>query len=568
MSDEKVLDAAMIEQLLALLPAEQQAALFMLAMDESASEAQLEAAVREALGSVAWDTQRDAIRALIGQIMPLETLVPEVYAAWRPVIRDAVAFTGSQLSPERLVPKLVEQMLLPAEMPLEQRLIRLVAQMPSLQKIGQIVARNPKLDPAFRAQLTRLENEIEDISPDAARAEIERQLGKYLRVYAVEMEGVTLAEASVSAVVRFTWRNPVTRERERGVFKVLKPHVVEHFPEEMAILQGLADFFDTSRASYNLPAVGFREVMDDVRRLLEREVDLPGEQANLLAAERRYRRMEGVRVPRLIPELSTPRLTAMTEEAGVKVTEAFEGNARARARLAARLIEALIALPMFSPAEEALFHADPHAGNLFADEASGDLILLDWALVERLSRAQRRQTVLLTLAVALRDERRVVEAIAALSEDDLLADEGKAALVRGHVARFFGELSPLHLPGLAEVMTLLDSIAFGGVRFPAELLMFRKALFTLEGVLADLAPDVKVDLVLARYALRLLPGEFPARLLRPLTDGSATFRTHLSNLDLAALVLSLPLLGNRLWLQGAERAGGVGALRGGERVRG
>ncbi|MGH2543785.1 MAG: AarF/UbiB family protein [Ardenticatenaceae bacterium] len=553
MNEAKVLDAAMIEQMLALLPAQEQARLFMLATDEGATDEQVEQAAREALESIDWATQRDQIRELISRIMPLETLVPDVYAAWRPVIRDAVAWTGSRLSTERLVPKLVEQMLLPAEMPLEQRLLMLIARMPGLQKLGQIVARNPNLAPSFRDELTRLENSIQDITPDEIRAEIERQLGKYLKIYRVELEDVNLAEASVSAAVRFTWFNPVTRRREQGVFKVLKPYVLEYFPEEMAILQGLADFFDTNRDNYDLPPVGLREVMDDVRRLLEWEVNLPAEQAHLTAAYERYKNVRGVRVPRLLRELSTPTITAMSEEEGVKVTDAYPDDEVRRKRLAGRMIKALIAVPMFAPEEESFFHADPHAGNLFADEQTGELIILDWALVERLSREQRRQTVLLTLGVALRDERRIFDAIAALSEDDLRADATRASIVRGHVARFFDRFALLEVPGFAEVMTLLDGIAFSGVRFPAELLMFRKVLFTLEGVLHDVAPDIKIDLVLARYALKLLPAEAPARLLRPLTDPSATFRTHLSNYDLTALVLSIPLLGHRLWLQTAER---------------
>ena len=552
MSDERVLDAAMIEELLALLPPKQQSKLFLLAMDESATDAQMAEAAREALASVDWEAQREAIRRLIGMIMPLDTLVPEIYAAWRPVIRDAVTVVGANLSPERLVPKLVEQMMLPAEMPLEQRLILLLSRMPSLQKIGQIVARNPHLDESFRAELTRLENAITDVTPEEVRAEIERQLGRYLPIYQVELGETILAEASVSAVMRFSWYNPVTRRREAGVFKVLKPYILEHFPEEMALLQDLADFFDNNRNEYNLPAVGFREVMDEVRRLLEREVKLPIEQANLEEAYRRHAPLRHVRSPKLIRELSTDTITAMSDERGVKVTEAYAGNERRRARLAARLVEALIAVPMFAPEEHAFFHADPHAGNLFADERTRDVVILDWALTERLSRAQRRQTMLLVLAVALRDERRVFEALAALSEDDLRADEAKAALTRGHITEFFAGLSPLAMPGFSQVMSLLDGIAFAGVRFPAALLMFRKVLFTLEGVLHDLSPGLSLDLVLARYALGLLPREWPARAFRPLTDARLGARLPLSNFDLTALVLGLPLLANRLWLRGAE----------------
>ncbi|MBA3531192.1 MAG: hypothetical protein H0T73_04640 [Ardenticatenales bacterium] len=553
MTQEKVLDAAMIEQMIAILPAKQQVALFALAMDESVTDEQIERAVREALEAVDWDSQRDQIRGLIGHIMPLETLVPEIYSEWRPVVRDAVAFVGSRLSTERLVPKLVEQMLLPADMPLEQRLLVLISQMPSLQKIGQIVARNPNLDPSFRTELTRLENAIEDVRPEEIRAEIERQLGKHLKTYRVEIQEVILAEASVSAVVRFTWWNPVSRATEHGVFKVLKPYILKYFPEEMDILQGLAMFFDENRHNYTLPPVGFREVMDDVRRLLEREVNLPQEQANLVTAYDRYDAISGVRVPHLIRELSTSTITAMSEEVGLKVTDAFPHSTRKREKMAARLIEALIAVPMFAPEEQSFFHADPHAGNLFANEKTGEVILLDWALSEKLTREQRRQTVLLALGVALRDEHRVFDAIAALSEDDLYQNEAKAHMVRGHIAEFFDALSPLIVPGFAQVMTLLDGIAFSGTRFPASLLMFRKVLFTLEGVLHDIAPELSMDLVLARHALKLMQREIPARLFRPLTDTSTTFRTHLSNFDLTAIAMGIPLLGNRLWLQTAEQ---------------
>jgi ubiquinone biosynthesis protein len=240
----------------------------------------------------------------------------------------------------------------------------------------------------------------------------------------------------------------------------------------------------------------------------------------------------------------------MSEEVGVKVTSAAPPL---REKLAERIVEALIAVPLFAEEENSFFHADPHAGNLFADEDTGDLIILDWALREYLSREQRRQTVLLALAVALRDEERVVEAISLLSEDDFEENGLLADFTRGHVTAFFKALPALKMPGFVEVSTLLDGLAFGGVRFPAELLMFRKVMFTLEGVLNDLDPALKLDLVLGRYALKLMGREIPQRLIRPLTDSSRTFRTHLSNYDLTLLVLSLPLLGNRLWLHTAEK---------------
>ena len=49
---------------------------------------------------------------------------------------------------------------------------------------------------------------------------------------------------------------------------------------------------------------------------------------------------------------------------------------------------------------------------------------------------------------------------------------------------------------------LLDEIALEGVRFPSALFLFRKVLFTLDGVLHDVAGrDVRIDEVILREFL-------------------------------------------------------------------
>jgi ubiquinone biosynthesis protein len=378
-----MVDESLTKQLLMLVPAEQAARLMLLTTQERVTAAQWERMLREALAYVDWGSQQERMGILLSQLIPVETLIPNRYRAWRPLVRDAVAFWGAHLPPSRLGPKIIEQILLPVDIPLAQRVTTFMAQMPSLQKIGQMIARNRHLDPAFRAELTRLENAIQDIDPVAIRAEIDRQLGPQLITYAVTVQDVHLAEASVSAAVRFTWRNPDTGAREQGVFKVLKPYVSTYLAEELALLQALADFLDVNRHRYTLPQVHVRELLDEVCHLLAVEVDLIQEQANLEAAAQRYAWVTGVRVPRLIRVLSTPTITAMTEEPGVKVTEAFAHVPWKRRQVATRLIEALLAVPLFAPEQVAVFHADPHAGNLFCDERTGEVILLDWALTQR-----------------------------------------------------------------------------------------------------------------------------------------------------------------------------------------
>ena len=74
-----------------------------------------------------------------------------------------------------------------------------------------------------------------------------------------------------------------------------------------------------------------------------------------------------------------------------------------RSRVAEQLIEALIAVPLFAVQGDSMFHADPHAGNLLYDARTRELVILDWALTERLSHEQQRHLALLFLAISLRD---------------------------------------------------------------------------------------------------------------------------------------------------------------------
>ena len=311
-----VADAALIGQFLRLLPADQMAALLALWEQGAVDPEALQPALLAALNAIDWENNRDAVGSLLNQLLPLETLVPEMYAAWRPVVRAAVAYAGSHLSPARLVPKLVDQLLLPPDTPLPQRVSAMIARVPSLQKIGQIVARYPRLDPAFRAELIKLENAIHDIAPAAVQAAIVDNLGPRLAHYRVKVAAEILAEASVSAVVRFSWLNPASGQRELGVFKVLKPYIPDFFEEDLAILQGLAAYFDLHRARYELPDIDLGQTFANISSLFAREVQLHQEQANLLRVERQYASLPGVRVPRLIAELCTPTMTALSDEGG------------------------------------------------------------------------------------------------------------------------------------------------------------------------------------------------------------------------------------------------------------
>ena len=470
-----------------------------------ATAAERTSAIEAGLCSQAGQSLRTAVaRWIVDEIVPVERLVPEAYIKWRLPVREAMMFVVERLSPARLAPKLLEQVELPEKTTPEIRLLRLIARVPGLQKLGQVIARNQHLRSALRNALIRLENGIRDVQPDEICAIIKKDLGRRVETYAVEIASTILSEASVSAVVRFTWQDPDSGKRERGVFKVLKPYIPNYFAEDMDYLQRLAEYFGDRQHNYGLPPDIIPDTFKKVRRLLQHEVDFVREQKTLLEASTVYRGMSGVRVPRLIQPLCTPRITALTEEHGIKVTNAAARVPVARRRrIADQLIDALIVIPLLSSQEHAIFHGDPHAGNLLYNNQTGELIIVDWALGQWLSREQRRHLALLFLMVGLRDPVGACNEVLALSQQCIRYSSPRAQMILELVTKFLDELPVTNLPSGGDAMRLLERIALNGVKFPGSLIMFSKVIFTLDGILGDIgSSDSNIVFIIVRHVVQ------------------------------------------------------------------
>src|SRR6516165_6221455 len=296
----RMLNASAFEACLSHLTPPQRRAAIVELLPEGSSHAERVSAVEAVLCGLLGKSLRETMaRWIVDELVPVEKLVPTPYLNWRPPVRDAMVFVVSHLSPARLAPKLVEQLELSEKTPSEERLLRLIAKVPGLQKLGQVIARNRHLSPVLRNALASLENGIRDSKAEEIIAIIKKELGQRLKKYSVEIAPTIVSEASVAAVIRFTWREPGIKQRQRGVFKVLKPHIPAFFAEDLDYLHGLAQYFSERHHRYGFPARLLPDTFRKVQRLLAHEVDFVREQRTLSEASNLYSGIVGVRVPRV-----------------------------------------------------------------------------------------------------------------------------------------------------------------------------------------------------------------------------------------------------------------------------
>ncbi|WP_291996315.1 AarF/UbiB family protein [Candidatus Accumulibacter sp. ACC012] len=478
-------------------------------------------------------------------LLPLTELLPENYAPYRPLLADGLAFFLQRLSPDRQQAIVAAQIELPRSASRERRVISLFRLCPTLHKLGQVVAHDRRLSADLRQRLQELETLAPTDSLAAVQPLLDREVGP---VAGLQLGQETIAEGSVAVVVPFVWQQAQDAAPQRGVFKVLRPGVQERLEEELAIWPLLGTFLEERCAHHGLPVLDYANTLETVARLLANEVRLDQEQEHLRQAADFYAASPDILIPRLFP-FCTPLVTAMERVDGCKVTHQDLPAAEMRQR-AERVIRALLAQPFWGSGETgAMFHADPHAGNLLATP-DGRLAIIDWALTTRLTKAQCEAVVQLGLGAVTLNETRVCRAIAALGQ---VVDEARVRLAVGAAIE---QVRAGRFPGFDWMTSLLDSLAASSaVRFPEEIALFRKALLTLSGVAADVSEHMAIDRVLVRHGA----GSFLQGLLRRpwAWADSRAVGGHLSTVDLVGLCVDLPATTLRFLAGDRSGSGGL-----------
>jgi ubiquinone biosynthesis protein len=372
-----------------------------------------------------------------------------------------------------------------------------------------------------------------------------RELGP-LEQLGIKLEPA-IAEASVAVVLPFSsigsggGGSSESGQTGGGVLKLLKPGIERQLEHELCLLGQVGEYLDNRCDDLQIPHLDYQESFELARDKLLEEVQLEHEQRHLVLAQDFFADEPRVHVPRLW-EHCTPRVTAMERLSGGKVTEHLPDSQRACRRLAGLIAKALIAKPILTRRDLALFHGDPHAGNLFLTN-EGRLGILDWSLVGNLGVWPREAIVQIILAAITLDAQRVAAVLGQLDEKGRA--EGQA--LRSIAEAWTKRIRRGQFPGLGWLVGLLDeSVQRARLRGSADLMLFRKSLLTLEGVVADVGPSSgQLERTLLFEFVRQFAAEYPLRPWQP--PNSRDFSTRISNLDLMRTLLSSPFAATRFW---------------------
>ena len=501
--------------------------------DVSAEEA------AEILRLVDWRRWKsELLDVFLHQSLILEA-IPESYADWLPVVHDFLLLMLDGLSDERIAERIVEQTRLPDDAPRSDRMLGFLSKTPTLQKIGQIIARNPALEADIRATFQTLENRISTTRIEEVLGWIEDDLGpKTIAEYQIEFADRVLAEASVGVVVPATLVLPGEQVRRRAVAKVIKPYALMGLAEELAALDRALGHFETHSDFYGIGDTPLVDMFEEIREALAQEILVAQEQRNLSRAAAYYGGQPGVVIPAVHP-CSTENVTFMEFVHGARITDALPAYPELRSELARRLSDLLTYDVIYSEEDEAIFHGDPHAGNVMKVlDPGGDpykIALIDWGLMGVLPRQQRAKLVQLLLGFEMNHRDRLANNMDALFES---APDGidSDAYIRDVVEELFAnhdERDPFEV-----LNSLIASLAAAGYSIEYNMVIFIKSQLTIAGILEELDPGFNQSAqVKSRMSSQVLK-EMHVRLARTVWVPSFTshdYKSMMSNADVWAV---------------------------------
>jgi ubiquinone biosynthesis protein len=487
------------------------------------------------LESAGWEEWRPELLRLLLHRSNVLDIAPEAAQEFMPLIHDSLLFFLAHMSESRLIERIVAQANLPADAERGDRVLAFITNTPSLQKLAQILARNPSIDPDLRAALQTVENGLATAQYDEIRAQLDDETSDALREeFRLEPSDRLLAEASVGAIIEVDFTRPGSSTRERAACKVLKPYAVAAMKEDLEIVDDLLEYLEQEADFYHLGSTPLVDIFQELRRALAREVRIEDERSNLVRAREYYQDDPNVLVPELYP-FSTPNVTCMEFVDGVKITDAFLGDPEDRAVLARRLSDTMTYDVLFSPQETALFHGDPHAGNVFHvvhDAAEPYRIaLLDWGLAAEFSRREREQMVQLLLGLKLKNSKRLANNVDVLVEWDPQSPEEREQM-RLMIEDMLAEQADVAMFKLLDELIVRLAREGHSVRFTTT--MFIKSQLTIAGILTELDPSFEQDDYVMSRVSGQVTRELGTRLLRTIyfpAWNSHDYKSMMSNED-------------------------------------
>ena len=368
---------------------------------------------------------------------------------------------------------------------------------PTYVKIGQIMSsRSDMLPESYCQELTKLRSNVKPLDPSVARAVIEQETGKKIEEIFSEFRDEPLGSASIAQA-----HYGILKDGTEVVTKVQRPLIADMMRKDFVLLKKLGSMMNTVSGDEGGGTVDMISVIEELETVTEEELDFNIEAENTRFFKENCIEDENVvSCPTIIDELSTERILTMTFVDGCSVSkrERLIQEGCDLEKIGKDIVENYVHQVL----DVGCFHADPHQGNIMV--AHGIPNWIDFGMIGHISESTINLLQDLILSLIHLDLEGVVNAAMSMGAASPQTNRNKVVDdLDAFISRYMS-VSTLNDLDMGTLMSeLTDLLTANYIQIPGEFTMLVRSLITIEGVIEELCPDLKLfkfltDKLLAR----------------------------------------------------------------------
>lgn len=353
---------------------------------------------------------------------------------------------------------------------------------PTYIKLGQILSmRSDILPKKICDELIHLQSDVTPMPFSEVQAVLREAYGVDPEEVFASFEEVPIGSASIAQVhrarLKATGEDVVVKVQRRGIYETMS--------RDMAFLH---------RALRVMPPINMNglvdmnKILDEMWMVAQEEMNFLSEARNMEEFANLNKDVVFVTSPRLYREFTTPQVLVMEYIDGIPIDdkERLLADGYDLDEIGTKLADNYVKQIM----EDGYFHADPHPGNVFV--RGGKIVWMDMGMMGRFSQRDQTQIKKAIRGVATHDISDIVEAVLSLGEFHDRPDQKRLyADISDWMAQYgnasFGSMNMGSvLQDIAEIMKA------NRVAMPHSLTMLVRGLTTIEGVMAEISPDISL----------------------------------------------------------------------------
>lgn len=395
---------------------------------------------------------------------------------------------------------------------------------PTFIKVGQLLSlRSDILPKRYCDELMKLCSGVDPIPFTEVEEILEESFGCPWTEEFLDIEEMPLGSASIAQVHRATLKTG-----EEVVIKVQRKGIYETMARDVGLMK---------KAVKLLPPVSIKNmadldlVLEEMWRVAQEEMNFLTEAANMEEFARLNQDIVFVKVPVLYREYTTAHVLVMEYIDGIAIDdkktllqEGYDLN-----EVGAKFVDNFMKQVM----EDGFFHADPHPGNVRIQD--GKIVWIDMGMMGRLSEHDRQIIVRAVEGVALNDIGKIQDAVLAIGEFREKPDQARLYQdIRDLMLKYgnmdFGKID------IAELLTdLMDIMKENKIAMPHGLTMLARGLTHMEGVLAEISPELNlVQIAAARLKSSIWEAGSWKKELK--SQGKSLYRSIRKAIDIPSLM--------------------------------